>query len=126
MNQTAELNKYERMFERAKTTFGNASWIDCAIIPLAEDLEEVFEKPVKISGPYGWRAMVMLQCGDGFLTITPDFSTGHLHLYYDTGKELEVFAPGSAAAMNGMNREQKRLPFNLRDIVRLFKITRWS
>lgn len=116
------MNKYEKIYTKAKSRANgsNASWLDAAIAPLAEDIEERTGTKTTISGPFGLRAEVLLKNGERYLTITPNFDGGELTLYYDTGETNGRYAPETLGGCNGFDNVQARLPETLDEIVSLF------
>ncbi len=117
------MNKYEKIYQKAREQNARASWLETAIPALAIDLEEAIGETVKVSGPFGLRAELWLTAGNRFIRLTPDFSTGTLKLYYDTGETTNRFQPGTLGDRNGFNNVQTPLPDTLDEIVKLLRPT---
>lgn len=115
------MNKYERIYNKAIEHGRNASWMDTAIAALAVDMEDYTGSPVSVGGPFGLRAEVMLNAGEGYLTVCPGFQDGKLQLYYDTGETTQRFQPLTLGDFNGLNNKQERLPDTIEAIAALFR-----
>lgn len=119
------MNKYERYYNKAVEEGKNARWMDSAVIPLAADIEEFTGNKVKISGPFGLRAEVIVSFEDRThglgIIVTPNFvgDDSHLELYYDTGEVTNVYGTNTLGWMNGFNNVTARLPDSLSEIVKL-------
>lgn len=112
------MNKYEKIYLKAaqRSKDSVASWLDSAVAALAADLEEYTGEAMKIGGPYGLRAEVIISSDSYILIVTPDFNDGTLKLYYDTGEVTEKHQPNTIGAVNGFNKVQVPLPDTIEEI----------
>lgn len=111
------MNKYEELYQRAAAQDSRANWIGTAITALAMDIEKRTGQQVKVSGPFGLRAEVMLCTEDKIIVITPWFMESQLHLHYDTGQMKNEYAPNTLGDYNGMNNITAPLPDTVEEII---------
>ena len=112
------MNRYEKIYLKAtqRSKGSNASWLDSAVSALATDLEEYTGESMDVGGPYGLRAEVIISSDSYILILTPDFNSGTLKLYYDTGEKTERHQPNTTGEISGFNNVQAPLPETLEEI----------
>lgn len=119
------MNKYEEIYntEKAKVTLRKAkvTWRDTAVAALAADIEKATGKPVKISGPFGLRAEVVIEVGDGYLLVTPEFDNGNLKLFCDTGEVTNEYPEESLGCWNNMHHVRVPLPDSMDEILKMLQ-----
>lgn len=113
------MNKYEKIYLKAtqRSKGSVASWLDSAVSALAIDLEEYTGEIMEVGGPYGLRAEAIISSNSYILILTPDFNSGTLKLYYDTGEKTDKHQPNTIGEINGFNNLQAPLPETLEEIV---------
>lgn len=114
------MNKYEEIYNKAKNR-ERLHWRDSAIAALAADIGKVTEKPVKVSGPFGLRAEMVIEAANGFLIVTPEFDNGNLRLYCDTGEVTNDYPPESLGSWNNMHHVRVPLPDSMDEILKMLK-----
>jgi len=122
------VNKYVDIYERAAAGGKNPRWIDVAVVPLAQDLEQATGLKATISGPFGLRAECVISLNkDGaegerkYLVLTPCFKDNSITLFYDTGETRKRFEPLTLGDYNGFNNVQKELPESLEEIAAVLR-----
>lgn len=112
------MNKYEEIYNKSKT---KVRWKDTAIAALAADIEKATGKPVKVSGPFGLRAEVVVEVGDGYLLVTPEFDNGNLKILCDTGEVTNDYPPESLGSWNNMHHVRVPLPDSMDEILKMLQ-----
>ena len=112
------MNKYEEIYNKSKT---KVRWKDTAIAALAADIEKATGKPVKVSGPFGLRAEVVVEVGDGYLLVTPEFDNGNLKIFCDTGEVTNDYPPESLGSWNNMHHVRVPLPDSMDEILKMLQ-----
>lgn len=113
------MNKYEKIYDEAKVKLKNPSWRDIAVAALAADIKKETGKPVKISGPFGLRAEVVVELEDGYLLVTPEFNNGNLKLYCDTCEVTSEYPEESIGRWNNMHHVRVPLPDSMDEILKM-------
>lgn len=112
------MNKYEEIYNKAKT---KVRWRDTAIAALAADIEKATGKPVRVSGPFGLRAEVVVEVGDEYLLVTPEFDNGNLKIFCDTGEVTNDYPPESLGSWNNMHHVRVPLPDSMDEILKMLQ-----
>lgn len=115
------MTKYERAYKQANLNEW-VSWLDSAVPTLVADIEKTTEKPVEVCGPFGLGTEVILKCDGRYLSIAPEFASGNLQLFYDTGEAATPGHPaGSPGEWNGFSNIRAPLPGTVEEIIPLFR-----
>lgn len=122
------MNKYVDLYERAAAGGKNPHWIDAAVVPLAQDLEQATGLKTTVSGPFGLRAEVVIHLNEAgaegerkYIVLTPCFKDNSITLYYDTGETRKRYEPLTLGDYNGFNNIQKELPESISEIIAVLR-----